>query len=94
MSRHVEVPDPIREQLRLGLVRMDDFRPAVEGASLHEIPQPPGCYRAQIRLAVPRPLDPEVAEMRQLDVFLRPVDRGYEVFSVRGLDLEGLGDRG
>ena len=92
MSRHVEVPEPIQEQLRLGLVRMEDFRPAVARAELHEIAQPPGCYRTRIELAVPRPLDPEVAELRQLEVFLRPLDEGFEVFSVRGLNLEGLGD--
>jgi hypothetical protein len=92
MPQTIEVPDAVREQLRLGLVRMDDFRPAVENAQLEAVPQPPGCFRAQIQLAVPRPLDPETAQVRRLDVFLRPVDAGYEVFSIRGLDLEDLGE--
>jgi hypothetical protein len=43
-------------------------------------------------LAVPRPFDPETAEMRQLEVYLRPVDGGMEVFAIRGLDLESIGE--
>lgn len=92
MAHDVQVPDPIREQLRLALIRLDDFRPAVEQAQLSSVSKPPGCFHTRIQLAVPRPLDPEVGEMRDLDVFLRPVDDGYEVFSIRGLNLEDLGE--
>jgi hypothetical protein len=86
----IHFPEPIREQLRLAFVDTEDLRGALTAAVAEPVANPPGCFRARPTLAVPRPLDPETAEMRQLDVYLRPVDDGLEVFAVRGLDLEAL----
>ena len=83
--------EKIREQLRLALVDAEDLRGALTTASPEPVANPPGCFRARPTLAVPRPLDPETAELRQLEVYLRPVEDGLEVFAVRGLDLEALG---
>lgn len=86
----IHVPEPIREQLRLAFVDADDLRGALGAAEPEPVANPPGCFRARPTLAVPRPLDPETAEMRQLEVYLRPIEGGMEVFAVRGLDLEAL----
>jgi hypothetical protein len=86
----IHVPESIREQLRLVFIDPDDLRGALGNADAEPVANPPGCFRARPTLAVPRPLDPETAEMRQLEVYLRPVEGGLEVFAVRGLDLEAL----
>jgi len=84
--------EKILRQLRLALLDADDLRGALAKADAEPVAHPPGCFRAKTTLAVPRPLDPETAEVRQLEVFLRPVDGGLEVFAVRGLDLEAIGE--
>jgi hypothetical protein len=91
MRETIHFADSIREQLRMALVDTEDLRGALTAVNPEPVPNPPGCFRARPTLAVPRPLDPETAELRQLDVYLRPVDGGLEVFAVRGLDLEALG---
>lgn len=91
MPDTIQIPEPVRQQLRLAFIDPEDLRGALAGVASEPIASPPGCFRARPTLAVPRPLDPETAEMRQLDVYLRPIDGGLEVFAVRGLDLEAVG---
>ena len=86
----IHLPESIRDQLRMAFVDAEDLRGALSVIDAEPVANPPGCFRARPTLAVPRPLDPETAEMRQLDVYLRPLDDGLEVFAVRGLDLEAL----
>ena len=86
----IHFPEQIRDQLRLAFVDADDLRGALGQTEAEPVANPPGCFRARPTLAVPRPLDPETAELRQLEVYLRPVGDSLEVFAVRGLDLEGL----
>jgi hypothetical protein len=88
----IQFASKIQDQLRLALVDAEDLRGALSHTSAEPVSHPPGCFRARPSLAVPRPLDPETAELRQLEVYLRPVDGGFEVFAVRGLDLEGLAE--
>ncbi len=88
----IQFAEKIQQQLRLALVDVEDLRGALGRAAAEPVAHPPGCFRAHPTLAVPRPLDPETAELRQLEVYLRPVDGGMEVFAVRGLDLEGIGE--
>jgi len=87
----IHFAEPVRDQLRLALVDADDLRQALQRSSSEPVASPPGCLRARPTLAVPRAMDPETAELRQLEVYLRPVDGGLEVYAVRGLDLEALG---
>jgi hypothetical protein len=86
----IHFPEPIRDQLRLVFLDAEDLRGALSVAEAEPVAHPPGCFRVRPTLAVPRPLDPETAEMRQLEVYLRPIEGGLEVFAVRGLDLEGI----
>ncbi|HEV8630222.1 MAG TPA: hypothetical protein VGV61_07890 [Thermoanaerobaculia bacterium] len=87
----IHFAEKVQEQLRLALIDADDLRGALSQSEPEPVAHPPGCYRARPSLAVPRPLDPETAELRQLEVYLRPVEGGFEVFAVRGLDLESVG---
>ena len=86
----IHFPEAIRDQLRLAFIDAEDLLGALASTEAEPVANPPGCFRARPTLAVPRPLDPETAEMRQLDVYLRPLDEGLEVFAVRGLDLDAL----
>jgi hypothetical protein len=90
MAKVIHVAEAIREQLRMALVAEPDLVDAVRRGTLEPIANPPGCFRALPTLAVPRPLDPETAELRRLEVFLRPVADGYELYAIRGLDLAAL----
>ena len=92
MTQSIQIPDSIREQLRLSFLTEPDFLAAMQQEELVPVAHPPGCFRGRPTLAVPRPLDPETAEMRQLEVYLRPIDGGLEVFAIRGLDLEALAE--
>jgi hypothetical protein len=86
----IQIPEPVRQQLRLAFIDPEDLRGALDGVPSEPIASPPGCFRARPTLAVPRALDPETAEMRQIDVYLRPIEGGLEVFAVRGIDLEAV----
>lgn len=88
----IHFPEQIRDQLRLAFVDAEDLRGALLQADAEPVQNPPGCLRARPTLAVPRPLDPETAELRQLEVYLRPVGETLEVVAVRGLDLESLAE--
>ncbi|HVS02869.1 MAG TPA: hypothetical protein VMT16_08875 [Thermoanaerobaculia bacterium] len=90
MPEAIHIPQSIRDQLRLAMVAEQDLEAALRQGEREPIAHPVGCFRARPTLAVPRPMDPETAEMRQLEVYLRPVDDGLEVFAVRGLDLDAL----
>jgi hypothetical protein len=92
MAEPIHVPEAIREQLKLALLTEPDLIEAVRQEELEPVASPPGCFRGRPTLAVPRPLDPETAELRQIEVFLRPVSDGLEVFAIRGLDLEALAE--
>ena len=85
--------EKVSHQLRVALIDRDDLIKALAAAQPEPVPSQPGTFRARPTLAVPRPLDPETAEMRQLEVLLRSMDGGkMEVVAVRGLDLEAIGE--
>jgi hypothetical protein len=89
----IQFGSEILHKLRVALVDTDDLRRALVASATEPVASQPGYLRARPTLAVPRALDPETAEVRQLDVVLRPVDGGgMEVVAVRGLDLEGIGE--
>ena len=89
----IHFAEKVQHQLRLALIDADDLRGVLSQAEPEPVANPPGCFRARPTLAVPRPMDPETAEMRRLEVYLRPVGSGgMEVFAVRGLDLEAVGE--
>lgn len=92
-AESIHFAEKVTHQLRLALVDTDDLRGALTQAAAEPVSNPPGCFRIRPTMAVPRPFDPETAEMRQLEVYLRPLDGGgMEVFAVRGLDLDAIGE--
>lgn len=90
MDQTIHVPDPIQDQLRLVFLDRADLIAALQSIDLEPIGEPPTGYRCRPTLAVPRPLDPETAEMKELEVLLEPAADGLRVISISGLDLEVL----
>lgn len=88
----IQFAEKVTHQLRLALVDTDDLRGVLTQSAPEPVANPPGCFRVRPTLAVPRPFDPETAEMRQLEVYLRPIEGGMEVFAVRGLDLDAISE--
>jgi hypothetical protein len=93
MTEPILIPPHIRETLRSALIDEHDLIDAVRREAPRSSPGEPGStLRCRPALAVPRPLDPECAVMRRVDVVLREVEGGLEVVSLDGLDLEALAD--
>ena len=90
MADAIHLSDSIRRQLQAALVREPDLLQLLEREEPEELDGLPGRYRCRCTLPVPRPMDPETAELRSLDIYLRrrpiPGDGdGWEVYEVDGL---------
>jgi len=81
----------VQRKLSEALLEDQDLLVSLRRVRLAEDPDRAGLYRCQCTVAVRRPLDPETAELRQLDVSLRRTDDGFEAFDLTG--LEGLADQ-
>ena len=77
----------VQELLNASLVEEQDLVAGLGQATPVEVLERPGTFRCNVELVVRRPLDLETAEVLQVQVFLRRVDSGLEVFEVDGLEL-------
>ncbi len=77
----------VEEQLNASLVEKQDLLAGLGQTTPVEVLERPGTFRSNVELIVRRPLDLETAEVREVQVFMRRVDSGMEVFEVEGLDL-------
>ena len=80
------VPEQICELLQLSMLKETDLAAAIYRAHRVPDPQRDGYFRCSCTVAVPRPLDPETAALRELQVLLKKIDAGFEVCAVEGLD--------
>lgn len=89
----ISISEPVRRQLRSYLLEQRDLIDSVRKEHHTAIAGQPGNYRCLCTVAVRRPLDPETAELRQLDVTLRRVEKGWVISAVDGLSgaIEGEG---
>ena len=85
----IQVPDEIRAQLRAALLDEKDLVEALRDTPLEEVAGQPGQARCVVTLTVRRPLDPETAEVRRVEVFLRAAEAGWRVDAVKGLAAGG-----
>lgn len=76
----------VRKHLRQALVYEEDLWTLVKTAPREPLNEPAGAFLVKASLPVPRLMDPETAEMRVLEVQVRPSDGGWEIFEVLGLD--------
>lgn len=82
----ISIPPALRDRLREHLLEEQDLLEGIRHEELTEISGRPGRYRCTCTLALRRPLDPETAEMRRLQVVLRRLDsESWEVEEVEGL---------
>ncbi len=82
----ITIIESVRKKLRASLLEDEDLVAGVRQAQPAEVEGQPGHYRCLCAVAVRRPLDPETAEMRELEVGLRRLEDGWEVVRVAGLD--------
>lgn len=82
----ITIAEPVRQQLRASLLEDEDLIAGVRQERPVEVEGQPGQYRCVCTVAVRRPLDPETAEMRELEVWLQRLEDGWELFRVAGLD--------
>jgi hypothetical protein len=85
----IQVPDEIRDQLRAALLDEKDLVEALRHTALEEVAGQAGHARCVVTLTVRRPLDPETAEVRRVEVFLRAGEAGWRVDAVQGLAAGG-----
>ena len=78
---------PVRELLEHFLVEEADLSSAIQQGRRAVDPTRQGHFRCRCGLAVRRALDPETAILKQVEVFLRQVETGFEVYAIEGLDI-------
>ncbi len=90
---NITIDDPVRETLRRVLVEEHDLIDSVRRQRPEPIPGEKGRYRCSCLVAMRRPLDPETAEMRRVEVSIRPEGENWAIYAVSGLEgIEGVGD--
>ncbi len=80
------ISEAVRTKLRASLLEEHDLLDSVRQQRLAEVPGRPGHYRCSCPVAVRRPLDPETAELRQVEVTIRKVEQGWMVEAIEGLE--------
>ncbi len=89
MKVTLQIAPNVRDQLRQSLVPEQDLLNILSKQQRHPVPDEPNSFRYSCPIPLPRPMDPETAEMRVLDVFLRPQSEGvWEIYRVEGLPEE------
>lgn len=82
------VPERICELLQLAMMKETDLAAAIYRAHRVPDPQRDGYFRCSCTVAVPRPMDPETAALRELQVLLKKTVTGFEVCAVEGLEAD------
>lgn len=90
MAARVTIRPNVREQLRAAILDEAELVTALKGQRPEPIPGQPDHYRCRCSLAMRRPLDPETAELRSIEVSLRRDGEDWEIVEIEGLEVEGL----
>ncbi len=78
----------VERLLRASMLDQRDLAAGIRQEQLVEVPGKAGHYRCLCTVAVRRPLDPETAQLRRLELSLRRSGETLEVYAVGGLDPE------
>lgn len=82
----------IRQQvcdlLRQSMLTESDLAAAIYRSSRVPDPEQIGHFRCTCTVALRRPLDPETATLRQVEVRIKQTGDGLEVYAVEGLPVE------
>jgi hypothetical protein len=89
MAKVVISPD-LLERLHEVMIFEEELYTALRGQPREAIPDTPGAFRCRCKIPVPRPMDPETAELHPFTVYVRPVgteaDRHWEIYQVDGME--------
>lgn len=86
MKVTIHIEQHIRDRLRAALVPEQDLLTIISRHDRTPVAGQPGAYHYRCPIPLPRPMDPETAEMHILDVYIRPGSAGgWEVYQVDGL---------
>lgn len=82
----IVLSEEVKRRLRSSLCEEHDLLDSVRQARFQEVPGKPGRRRSACLVAVRRPLDPETAELRRVEVTVREDQCGWVIEEVGGLD--------
>jgi hypothetical protein len=82
----ITITDAVKEQLRSALLEGEDLIAGVQQQDLQDDPESAAEVTASLTLAVRRKFDPETAELREIEVRMRRVESGLEIYKVSGLE--------
>lgn len=84
---NISISHAVEIRLRKSLMQREDLVTLVRGAPKEMIPDDTEAFRIRGSLPIPRLMDPETAEMRILEILVRPLESGdWEIFAIEGLD--------
>ncbi len=86
MQDPIRIAQDLKLSLKQALILEEDLLTLVRAAPREPLPDGDHAFKVRGALPVPRLMDPETAEMRLLEVYVRSVGSdGWEVFEVGGL---------
>jgi len=85
-EKNATIAADVRLRLREAMIFEEDVWTLVNSAPREPMAEPPGAVMVRAALPVPRLMDLETAELRLVEVRLRPVEDGWEIFEIKGLD--------
>ena len=89
MAKVVIVPE-LLDRLSQVLIYEDELFSALRGRPREAVPGIPGAFRCRCTIPVPRPMDPETAEMHPFTVYVRPTGsedaRQWEIYKIEGIE--------
>ncbi|MCH9649752.1 MAG: hypothetical protein K0U98_16050 [Deltaproteobacteria bacterium] len=83
----ISISSEVETRLRKSLMQREDLVTLVRGAPKEIISDEAKAFRIRGSLPIPRLMDPETAEMRILEILVRPIESDHwEIFAIEGLD--------
>jgi hypothetical protein len=91
MAKVVILP-ALLERLHQVMIYEEELFAALKGQSREAVPGVPGAFLCRCSIPVPRPMDPETAEMHPFTVYVRPGQgdgegtKRWEIYKVDGIE--------
>lgn len=85
-AQEIIIPEALRAQLREALVFEPDLVRIIQAQEWEPVAERPEFHHVTCSLPIPRAMDPETAELRLLEVYLRSTDESQaEIVRIDGL---------
>ncbi|MCB1033586.1 MAG: hypothetical protein KDD47_07110 [Acidobacteria bacterium] len=87
LQEPLRITADLRESLKQALILEEDVLTLVQAAPREPMAGPNRDFKVRGALPVPRLMDPETAELRVLEVHVRPLGgEGWEIYAIDGLE--------